>query len=50
MCRGHRVLRRRFITRTGGEVANAAACKAVIHGFESHPVLQIREPRAETCA
>ena len=25
---------------TGGEVANAAACKAVIHGFKSHPVLQ----------
>ena len=25
---------------TGGEVANAAACKAVIHGFDSHPVLQ----------
>jgi hypothetical protein len=27
--------------RTGGEVANAAACKAVIHGFKSHSVLQI---------
>ena len=26
---------------TGGEVANAAACKAVIHGFKSHSVLQI---------
>lgn len=25
---------------TGGEVANATACKAVIHGFKSHPVLQ----------
>jgi hypothetical protein len=24
----------------GGEVANAAACKAVIHGFDSHPALQ----------
>lgn len=28
---------------TGGEVANAAACKAVIHGFKSHPVLQCFE-------
>ena len=26
---------------TDGEVANAAACKAVIHGFKSHSVLQI---------
>ena len=25
---------------TGGEVANAADCKSVIHGFKSHPVLQ----------
>ena len=24
---------------TGGEVANAADCKSVIRGFESHPVL-----------
>ena len=28
---------------TDGEVANAAACKAVIHGFESHSVLQISD-------
>ena len=26
---------------TDGEVANAAACKAVIHGSKSHSVLQI---------
>ncbi len=26
---------------TDGEVANAAACKAVIHGFKSHSVLQV---------
>ena len=25
---------------TGGEVANAAACKAAIHWFKSHSVLQ----------
>ncbi|SRR6266702_2743522 len=28
-------------TSTDGEVANAAACKAVIHGFKSHSVLQM---------
>jgi hypothetical protein len=26
---------------TGGEVANALVCKTSIHGFKSHPVLQI---------
>src|ERR1700730_15054618 len=26
---------------TGGEVANALVCKTSIHGFNSHPVLQI---------
>ena len=26
---------------TDGEVANAADCKSVIHGFKSHSVLQI---------
>ena len=26
---------------TDGEAANAAACKAAIHGFKSHSVLQV---------
>jgi hypothetical protein len=26
---------------TGGEVANALVCKTSIHGFKSHPVLQL---------
>jgi hypothetical protein len=26
---------------TGGEVANALVCKTSIHGFNSHPVLQL---------
>jgi hypothetical protein len=26
---------------TGGEVANALVCKTSIHGFKSHPVLQM---------
>ncbi len=29
------------LTGTGGEVANALVCKTSIHGFNSHPVLQI---------
>jgi hypothetical protein len=28
---------------TGGEVANALVCKTSIHGFNSHPVLQLSQ-------
>ena len=34
-----------FSESMGGEVANAAACKAVIHGFDPHPVLQNSQVR-----
>jgi hypothetical protein len=31
----------------GGEVANALVCKTSIHGFKSHPVLQLSQQLRE---